>query len=326
MRMIWQLPFSGKSNNRRQLFDLPGIYIIKGENVLRRKKMGFWRHFIFLGPASIAFAIAVMVPFLISIVYSFTDWNGVANEIKFVGFKNFIDIFTGKADFLDAFWFTAKLAIVTVVLVNVIGTLLAVALTSAIKFKGLFRVSFYLPNTIGGLVLGFIWQFIFINGFPALGDKLHLAFMKLPWLGTETTAFIAIVIVTVWQSVGYIMIIMTAALTGVPMEMIESAKIDGANAFQRFFKVRLPMCISYITVCLFWTISGSFKTFDLVYSLTKGGPYASTNTLAMRIYNDAFANNKYGLATAESLIFFIIIMVITGVQMYFSTKKEKELL
>ena len=291
---------------------------------MKKQKMGFWRHALFLGPASLAFALAVVVPFVISVIYSFTDWNGVANDIKFIGLDNFVRIFSGKSNFLGFFWFTLKISVVNVILINVLGTLLAVALTSAIRAKGLFRVAFYLPNTIGGLILGFVWQFIFVTGFPAIGQLLQSGFFNQQWLGTESTAFIGLVIVSVWQNVGYVMVIMTAALMGVPSDLIESARIDGASAVCTFFKVKLPLCMPYITVCLFWTISNAFKMFELNYSLTKGGPYGSTNSMALYIYNDAFANNKYGLATAESLVFFVIIMLITGIQMYFTGKKERE--
>ena len=161
---------------------------------------------------------------------------------------------------------------------------------------------------------------------PAIGKLLHFGPLMTPWLGTEMTAYAAIVIVSVWQGMGYVMVIMIAALTGISSELVEAAKIDGANAFQIFFKIKLPLCMPYITLCLFWTISQAFKMFDLNYSLTKGGPYGSTVSLALNIYNDAFANNKYGLATAESFVFFVIILVITSVQMYFSRKKEEELM
>ena len=167
---------------------------------------------------------------------------------------------------------------------------------------------------------------LFINGLPAIGKLLHFGPLMTPWLGTEMTAYAAIVIVSVWQGMGYVMVIMIAALTGISSELVEAAKIDGANAFQIFFKIKLPLCMPYITLCLFWTISQAFKMFDLNYSLTKGGPYGSTVSLALNIYNDAFANNKYGLATAESFVFFVIILVITSVQMYFSRKKEEELM
>ena len=289
-------------------------------------KPSLWEHILFLGPASIIFLIVIIIPFIISIRYSLTSWNGVSSEINFVGFKNFIDIFTGKSSFLDAFKFTSIIAFFNVICMNIAGIAMAALLTTKIPFQNAFRVIFYLPNIIGGLILGFVWQFIFINGVPAIGKLLHFEPLMTPWLGTELTAYAAIVIVSVWQGMGYVMVIIIAALTGISSELIEAAKIDGASAFQVFFKVKLPLCMPYITLCLFWTISQAFKMFDLNYSLTKGGPYGSTVSLALNIYNDAFANNKYGLATAESLVFFVIILMITSVQMYFSRKKERELL
>ena len=289
-------------------------------------KPSLWEHVLFLGPASIIFLVVIIIPFIISIRYSLTSWNGVSSEISYVGFKNFIDIFTGKSSFLDAFKFTSIIAFFNVICMNIAGIAMAALLTTKIPFQNAFRVIFYLPNIIGGLILGFVWQFIFINGVPAIGKLLHFEPLMTPWLGTELTAYAAIVIVSVWQGMGYVMVIIIAALTGISNELIEAAKIDGASAFQTFFKVKLPLCMPYITLCLFWTISQAFKMFDLNYSLTKGGPYGSTVSLALNIYNDAFANNKYGLATAESLVFFVIILMITSVQMYFSRKKERELL
>ncbi len=292
----------------------------------KKERILLWKHMVFLGPGSIVFFIAVVAPFIISVIYSFTSWNGVANDIKFIGLKNFKAILNGKSDFLESAFFTLKVAVISVILTNIIGTLIAAALTSAIKFKNTLRVAFYLPNTIGGLILGFVWQFIFVNGFPAIGEKLHLAVLQQQWLGTEITAFIAIIIVSIWQNVGYVMVIMTAALSGVPYELVEAAHMDGAGALKTFFKVRLPLCMPYITVCLFWTIANALKMFELNYSLTKGGPYGSTNSMGLTIYNDAFSNNKYGLATAESLVFFLMVLAVTSVQMFLTRRKENDLL
>lgn len=298
---------------------------------MKKKKSGFnqpklWEHLLFLGPSTVIFVIVILVPSLISIRYSLTNWNGVSAQADFVGLKNYINIFTGKSNFLGAFKFTFLISVLNVIFVNLTGILMAALLTKKIPFRGTFRALFYLPNIIGGLILGFVWQFIFVRGLPALGNALHIGALTTPWLGTPATAYAAIVIVSVWQGMGYVMVIMIAALTGVPAELEEAAKIDGAGEGSIFFKVKLPLCMPYITLCLFWTISQAFKMFDLNYSLTKGGPYGSTVSLALNIYNDAFANNKYGLATAESLVFFAIILVITSIQMYFSRKKEEELL
>ena len=292
----------------------------------RFNQPSLWEHFLFLGPSTVIFIIVILIPSLISIRYSLTSWNGVSVEAEFVGLRNYINIFTGKSSFLGAFKFTFIISVLNVLFVNLTGILMAALLTQKIPFRGTFRALFYLPNIIGGLILGFVWQFIFVRGLPAIGGLLHSAALAKPWLGTPATAYAAIVIVSVWQGMGYVMVIMIAALTGVPAELTEAARIDGAGERTIFFKVKLPLCMPYITLCLFWTISQAFKMFDLNYSLTKGGPYGSTVSLALNIYNDAFANNKYGLATAESLVFFAIILVITSIQMYFSRKKEEELL
>ncbi|MCI1722408.1 MAG: sugar ABC transporter permease [Lachnospiraceae bacterium] len=286
-------------------------------------KPKFYEHLFFLGPASIVYCIVILIPFIISIVYSFTDWNGVSNEIKWVGFKNFIDIFTGNSDFLQSFVFTLEVSLINVALVNLLGILLAAALYSKLPFRNGFRLIFYLPNVIGGLILGFIWQFIFVNGLPSIGRLLQSAVLSKGWLGTEMGSFWAIIVVSVWQSMGYVMMVMVAAFTGLPQDMIESARIDGATSSQIFRKIMIPNVMPYITVCLFWTLSSAFKMFELNYSLTKGGPYGTTTSMALNIYNDAFANNKYGLATAESLIFFLIVLAAAVIQLYFSRRQER---
>lgn len=287
-------------------------------------KPKLWEHILFMLPSMAVFCIVVMIPFLISIVYSFTDWNGVSNEVKWIGFQNFIDIFTGKSDFLESFRFTFVVAILNVAAVNILGILLAAVLSEKLPLRNVFRLVFYMPNIIGGLILGFIWQFIFVNGFPAIGKALGIEAMSAAWLGDETTAFWAIVIVSVWQNVGYVMMIMISAFTGLSQEMTESAMIDGAGPVQIFFKIKLPNVIPYITVCLFWTLSTAFKMFELNYSLTKGGPYGTTTSMALNIYNDAFANNKYSLATAESLVFFVIVVCVASIQLYFTRREERK--
>ena len=294
---------------------------------MKRKKLSnAIESFVFLGPATLVFSISVVIPFLLSIGYSLTDWNGVSNTIHYVGLQNFIDIFSGKSGFFESCGFTFQFAAVSVVLTNCIGLALALALTTNIKSRNFLRAVFYLPNTMGGIVLGFIWRFIFVAGFAAIGRFTNMALFSLPWLGTEGTAFFGLVIVNVWQNTGYVMVIMTAALVGIPGDQLEAAKIDGAGFWKTLFRIKLPACMPYITFCLFWTISNSLKVFDVIVSLTRGGPYGYSTSLALSIYNHAFSNNKYGLATAESVIFFIILFAVTSVQMYLSRKKEEKLL
>lgn len=308
-KSVWQNKNSGRDaelHNRKKLRDvLEGAF--------------------FLGPVTLIFIVVVLIPFIMSACYSFTNWNGVQDHVSFVGVHNFRTIFNAGGSFFSAFCFTAEAAAVNVVFTNCIGIALAVALTAKLWGGSLFRAAFFLPNTMGGIVMGFIWQFLFVQGLPEVGRLMHIPAISVPWLGTTGTAFAGLVIVSVWHDIGYVMVIMIAALVSVPEELVEAAQIDGASKLRTFFSVRLPNCMPYLTVCLFWTISNNFKMFDLNVALTNGGPYGTTTSIALKIYNDAFQRNKYGLATAESMAFFLIITCITLLQMYFSRKKEEQM-
>lgn len=242
-------------------------------------KVRWWQHVLFLGPAVLSFIIVILVPFLCSIYYSFTDWNGIAGTVKFIGLQNFARIFSSRSDFLNSFWFTFKMAVISCMVINIIGIILAELLTSKLRGKNVFRTIFFMPNLIGGLILGFIGRFIFVNGFPAIGS----AFFDQQWLGTESTTFLGILFVLMWQNVGYIMVIMIAAFSDIDLSLIEAARVDGANAVQTFFKIKLPQTMPYIGICLFWTLANAFKMFELNLSLTNGGPYGSTTSMALNI-------------------------------------------
>ncbi|MFD2115547.1 carbohydrate ABC transporter permease [Paenibacillus yanchengensis] len=277
-----------------------------------------------MGPATLFFIIIVVIPFLMSIYYGFTSWNGVTSEVTFVGFSNYKYILFEDSAFSNSFWFTAKYMLATLILINLVGFLLALLLTQPLKTRNVLRTIFFMPNVIGGLLLGFIWSFIFVKGFAAVGDWTNIGFFLLPWLGTEATAFWGIVIVSVWQLSGYVMIIYIAALVNVPSELVEAAKIDGATKWQMLKSILLPLIMPAITVCLFLTISWGFKVFDINLSLTKGGPFGSTESVALNIYNEAFRNNRFGIGTAKALIFFIVVAIITMTQVYLTKRKEVE--
>lgn len=181
-----------------------------------------------------------------------------------------------------------------------------------------------MPNVIGGLLLGFIWQFIFVKGFSALGSATGWHFFNLPWLGDETTAFWGIVIVFVWQTAGYLMVIYISSINNIPKDILEAAEIDGASKLQILKSVIVPLVMPAVTVCLFLAISWSFKMFDLNLSLTKGGPFRSTESVALNIYNEAFQNNRYGLGTAKAIIFFVVVAIITSLQVKITKSKEVE--
>ena len=202
---------------------------------------------------------------------------------------------------------------------------MALLLTQALKTRNILRTIFFMPNVIGGLLLGFIWSFIFVKGFATIGELTGLAFFNLPWLGDAPTAFWGIVIVTVWKGAGYVMVIYIAGLTNVPKDMIEAARIDGATRLQMLSKITLPLIMPAITVCLFLTISWGFKVFDLIVSLTKGGPFNSTESVSLNIYQEAFRNNRYSdLGSAKAVIFFLIVALITVIQVTITKKREVE--
>lgn len=279
----------------------------------------------FIGPAAFFFTLIVAIPFVLGMYYSFTDWNGVAGTVKWVGLDNFIQIFTKDSDFFPAFWFTTRFTVVGIILTNLFGFALAYILTRQLKLRNVLRTVFFMPNVIGGLLLGFIWQFIFIKGFAAVGEMTGIEFFNLPWLGDETTAFWGIIIVFVWQTAGYLMVIYIAAMMNVPRDVLEAAEIDGATRGQVLRNIIIPLIMPAVTVCLFLAISWSFKMFDLNLSLTKGGPFKSTESVALNIYLEAFQNNRYGLGTAKALVFFLIVSAITLIQVRITKSKEVDM-
>lgn len=278
----------------------------------------------FVGPAVLFFTVVMIIPFFMGMYYSFTDWNGVSGEVSWVGFDNFKKIFVDDTDFWSSFWFTVRFTVLGVLLTNVVGFFLAYFLTKKLKTRSILRTIFFMPNVIGGLLLGFIWQFIFIKGFATIGDKTGWGFFEQAWLGDATTGFWAIVIVFIWQSSGYLMVIYIASLSNVSKEIMEAAEIDGANRLQMLKNIIVPLIMPAVTVCLFLAISWSFKMFDLNLSLTNGGPFKSTESVALNIYNEAFLNNRYGLGTAKALLFFVIVAVITMIQVRVTKSKEVE--
>ena len=279
----------------------------------------------FVGPAFLFFVVIQIIPFIMGVYYSFTSWNGVSSVIDWVGLENYRKIFTSDPNFFQSFLFTTKFMLAAVVISNLLGLSFALLLTSALRSRNLLRTVFFIPNVIGGLLLGFIWQFIFVKGFASIGNLTGLAFFKQPWLGDETTAFWGIVIVFAWQISGYMMVIYIAALQGVDSNLIEAARIDGASNWTLLTRIIIPLILPAFTICFFLTISMAFKIFDLNLSLTGGGPFNSTQSVAINIYQEAFQNNRYGLGTAKSILFFLVVAVFTTVQVWMTKKREVEM-
>lgn len=274
-------------------------------------KKYFW---LFVLPTLIAFTLFFIIPFVMGVVLSFCKFTTVTNA-HFVGVTNYIKAFSNK-DFLNALWFTSKFTVVSVITVNVFAFILAYALTRGIKGTNLFRTTFFMPNLIGGIVLGYIWQLI-INGVLA---KFNVTITADPKYG-----FWGMVVLMNWQLIGYMMIIYIAGIQNIPTELVEAAKIDGATKFQTLVKITVPMVMSSITICLFLTLTNSFKLFDQNYALTAGGPAKQTQMLALDIYTTFYGRNGWeGVGQAKAVIFFLIVGALALTQLYFTRRKEVE--
>ena len=269
---------------------------------------------VFVLPTLLVFAVAFMVPFIMGIYLSFCDFTTVTNA-KFVGISNYVKAFTNP-DFLKALWFTVKFAVLAVVTINICGFALALTLTQNIKGRNIFRTIFFMPNLIGGIVLGYIWQSM-INGVLA---KFGVTMLLDPKYG-----YWGLIILMNWQLIGYIMIIYIAGLQNVSTDVLEAAKIDGANAWQTLTRVKIPMVMPSITICLFLTISNSFKMFDQNLALTGGGPSNKTTMLALDIYNTFYGKVGFeGVGQAKAVVFFVIVAGIAMSQLVLTRKKEVE--
>lgn len=230
----------------------------------KKDKIFFWS---FVLPALLALIMVVGIPLIVGIYYSFTTWNGI-DAPTFVGIKNYSKILK-DADFMKSIWFTTKFALVSIVLINFIGLSLALIVTQNIKSSKFLRTVFFMPNLIGGLILGFIWQFIFVKAFDSIGTLLNIEALKGGWLATPETGFWGLVILMCWQMSGYIMIIYIAYLQNIPQDLLEAAEIDGASWWQRFRHITFPLVAPGFTVSMFMTLSNSFKLYDQNLSLTR---------------------------------------------------------
>ncbi|MEK8128246.1 sugar ABC transporter permease [Paenibacillus filicis] len=291
---------------------------------MRTTTRQFLTYTAFVAPAVIFFVLIILVPLIRAVVYSFQDWNGISSHIGWAGLNNYKRLLQDQ-DFFKSFYFTFKYVIVTTLLFNVAGFLLALALNTALKTRNVLRTSFFLPHVIGSVIIGFIWQFIIVQLFGEIGKATGWGLFTKNWLSLQDHAFWSLVIVAVWHSAGYFMVIYLAALQGVPKDMLEAAEIDGAGRWGRLWHVTLPLIRPAMTVCLFLAISSSFKAFDLNYSLTRGGPFGSTESLALQIYSDAFVKNLFTYGAAKAVIFFLVLAGITLVQVGVMKRKEVEM-
>ncbi len=267
---------------------------------------------IFTLPTMLAFLIGFLVPFILGIYLSFCKFTTVT-DAKFVGLSNYLTAFKDTT-FSHSFWFTLLFTIATLILINVIAFALAMALTKEYKGTNVFRTIFFMPNLIGGIVLGYIWQLIFSGILVYFNTALNL---------NAKLGFWGLVILVCWQQIGYMMIIYIAGLQSIPGDVLEAAEIDGADSRQKLFKVTIPMMMPSITICTFLTVTNGFKLFDQNLALTGGAPMKQTEMMALNIYNTFYSRVGFeGVGQAKAVIFFLIVILIAGLQQHFTRSKE----
>jgi raffinose/stachyose/melibiose transport system permease protein len=269
----------------------------------------------FTFPTLIAFIIAFLAPFVMGVYLSFTDFTTVT-DARWVGIQNYVKAFTTDGNFLNALWFTTKFAIVSVISINILAFVFALLLTRGVRWTNGFRTVFFMPNLIGGIVLGYIWQLI-ING---VLYQYGVTLTTDPKYG-----FWGLVVLMNWQMIGYMMIIYIAGIQNVPLELRDAAAVDGASPIQTLFHVTIPMVMPSITICTFLTLTNSFKLFDQNLALTAGAPARQSEMLALNIYNTFYgSSHSAGMGQAEAVVFFLLVSVIAFLQLRVTRSREVE--
>lgn len=274
-------------------------------------------------PAVILFFAFNTLPLIRGAMYSFTNYRGYGTY-DWVGIRNYIDLFTDTR-VGNSYLFTFKYAIIGTILVNVLSLLLAMGLNGKIRFKSFLRGAYFLPNILGGLIVGYIFGFIFTYIIPTVGDALGIACIQNSILADERFAWIGVLIVGVWQAVAMNTIIYISGLQTIPADIYEAGMIDGANTWQTFRKLTLPMLLPFISINLVLSTKNLLMVFDQIMSLTKGGPAQSTESISYLIYNNGMGGGQFGFQSANAVLFFVVIVTISVLQMRITNKKEEQL-
>jgi raffinose/stachyose/melibiose transport system permease protein len=270
-------------------------------------------------PMSIFF-IVLAVPFGQGLFLTFTDWDGFSYE-KFIGVGNYAKSLQDP-EFWTTLTFTLKFVLVSLVAVNVVAFGLALLVTAKLKSKNIFRTFFFVPNLIGGVVLGVIWQFIFNTALVSISSKFGWSILQSSWLNETNTAFWALIIVTVWQSSGYMMIIYITGLISIEQDLIEAARVDGASALRTLLSIKMPLMAQAFTISLFLTLRGGFMAYDVNVALTGGGPYRTTELISLHIFQDAFAFGNFGTGQSKAVIMFAMVAIAALIQVSVSKRME----
>lgn len=275
-------------------------------------------------PAAVLFFAFHTYPALKGVYYSFTNWNGITLDYDFVGFKNYFNLFKDET-IKESYLFTFKFAIFAAILVNVISLAVAIGLNAKIKGRNFFRAVYFLPNILSVLIVGFIFNFVFSNIIPGLGEKYNIEFLTTNILGNADLAWIGILIVFVWQACAFNIILYLSGLQTVPTELYEASSLDGANQWQQFWKVTFPMIAPFFTINMVLAMKNSLMVFDQIVALTEGGPSTSTMSISYLIYTGGFTGGEFAFQSANAVIYFIVIMLISIFQLKILQKREMDM-
>ena len=290
---------------------------------LKRMSSKSKTHLLMIIPVIVLFFAFNTLPLIIGAFYSFTNYRGYGSW-DFVGLRNYIDLFSDTRVW-NSYLFTFKYAISGTVLVNVISLLMALALNSKIRFKSALRGVYFIPNILGGLIVGYIFSFIFTYIIPAVGELLNIELIKNSILADERFAWIGVLVVGVWQAVAMNTIIYISGLQTIPADVYEAATIDGSGAFYTFRKITLPLLMPFISINLVLSTKNMLMVFDQIMSLTKGGPAQSTESISYLIYRNGMDGGQFGFQSANAVLFFVLIVTISVIQMKITGKKEEQL-
>ncbi len=290
---------------------------------VKKKALNIGTFIIFMGPTLLTFTCVLLIPFLYGVFLTFTNYNPIQGTKDFVGLTNFVAVFSDK-EFLGQFVKTLGYVFYSTIFCNLLAFILAYLLTGNVKAQNFLRGGFFTPNLIGGIVLGYIWKFIFANVVTQIGNTLEFKPLMTSFLTHPDRAIVAMIIVTVWQYAGYLMMIYIAGFVGIPKDVLEAAEIDGAVGLKRLLYVTVPSMIPSFIICFFITISRGFMAYDLNLALTNGAPYGSTRLASMHIYQKAFQANQYATGQAEAIVLFVVVAIVTVSQVLLTKKFEVE--
>lgn len=276
----------------------------------------------FVGPILVLYTAFFFLPIALSFMYSLTDWDGLQKTFTFIGFANYVEALTYDEDFLRSVRFTFTFALLAVVWTNVLALLLALLVNLELSVKNVARALIFMPNVISMIVVGFLWRFLYRTIVPDVGRVLHIGFLEQTLLNLSDGIVLVVLVPELWRSVGFVMIIYLAGLQEIPQDLRAAMIIDGASAFQRLMRLTIPFLVPAFIASFFITTTGSLKVFDIVFSLTGGGPGKASHTIAYNIFADGLQAFRFGAGSAKAVLFAVMVLVVTAVQLKYLRSKE----